>query len=68
MVGVQSHYRELWRCGPLIAFKTQMEGWKMLESPESKTLRGGGIEAQVLIVSMDSFKVTGQVNDLKERE
>jgi hypothetical protein len=46
-----------------IAFQTQMEGWKMLESPENKTMKGGGIEAEVLIVSMDAFKVTGPVTE-----
>jgi hypothetical protein len=37
----------------------------MFRSSQKKTLRGGGIEAEVIITSHESFKVTGHVKEIK---
>ena len=35
--------------------------YRMLTTPETKTLKGGGIQAEVSITSEDSFRVIGEV-------
>jgi hypothetical protein len=36
----------------------------MTTSPETKTLKGGGIQAEVFVASEDSFSVFGEVKDI----
>ena len=36
----------------------------MTTSPETKTLKGGGIRAEVFVTSEDSFSVSGEVKDI----
>jgi len=36
----------------------------MLTTPESKTLKGGGIEADVSLTSEESFSVIGEVKGI----
>ena len=47
-----------------VEFESRGEAWTMTAEPESKTLKGGGIEAQVLVLSEDSFSVTGPIRDI----
>ena len=47
-----------------LEFEKTSEAWDMFHSPEKKTLKGGGIQAEVLVVSVDSFRVTGALNDI----
>lgn len=47
-----------------LEFENRADAWKMTSAPESKTLKGGGIEAQVLVLSEHSFSVTGPIKDI----
>ena len=47
-----------------LEFENRVGVWQMTTGPESKTLSGGGIEAQVLVLSEDSFSVTGPIKDI----
>lgn len=47
-----------------LEFENRADGWAMVQSPENKTLTGGGIQAEVLLISTDSFGVTGEVKDI----
>ena len=47
-----------------IEFRNMSEGWRMFNSSAKKTLKGGGIEAEVFIASLDSFRVAGPLNDV----
>lgn len=49
--------------GSLEFFNTA-DAWKMTVQGQKVTLRGAGIEAQVLCTSMDSYVVTGPVADV----
>jgi hypothetical protein len=46
-----------------IEFKDQHQAWAAMDG-ELRTLEGGGIQASVYIASMDTFKVTGPVNEI----
>jgi hypothetical protein len=46
-----------------LEFENAHDAWNMTNSPEKKKLKGGGIEADVLVVSEDSFCVTGPIKD-----
>lgn len=46
-----------------ISFETDTEAWAAADG-KKRTLRGAGIEAEVYVVSTDSFKVTGPVRDV----
>ena len=47
-----------------LEFETRGDAWNMTNTPESKTLRGGGIQAEVLVISEDSFETTGPIVDI----
>lgn len=47
-----------------LEFESRSEAWAMTESGENKTLKGGGIQAEVLVISIDSFRVTGAIKDI----
>ncbi len=47
-----------------IQFKSRGDSWSAVAEGSAKTLEGGGIRAQVIVVSSDSFTVTGPVTDL----
>ena len=47
-----------------IEFKNMKEAWRIFNSSAKKTLRGGGIEAEVFIASLDSFRVAGPLNEI----
>jgi hypothetical protein len=46
-----------------IEFEKTAEASSFFESIGSATLRGGGIEAQILVLSLDQFRVTGPVTE-----
>jgi hypothetical protein len=45
-------------------FESRGDAWKMTSTPESKTLAGGGIKAEVLVISEVWFKTTGPIVDI----
>ena len=47
-----------------IEFRNTSEGWRMFNSSAKKTLKGGGIVAEVFVASLDTFRVAGPVNDI----
>jgi hypothetical protein len=47
-----------------LEFKNISDAWAMLRSPETKTLRGGGIQAEVIVETAESFEVIGSVEDI----
>ena len=47
-----------------IEFRNMREGWRMFSSSAKMTLKGGGIESEVFIASLDSFRVAGPLNDV----
>jgi hypothetical protein len=47
-----------------IQFEKTGEAFSFFNSGGSGLLRGGGIEAQIMLVSLDKFDVTGPVKDL----
>lgn len=49
--------------GGSVAFQTASEAWAASDG-KKRTLRGGGIEAEIYVESTDTFKVTGPVKDL----
>lgn len=46
-----------------IEFKDTNQAWSAMNG-ELKTLTGGGIQANVYVVTINTFKVTGPVNDI----
>lgn len=47
-----------------IQFDSRNDSWAATADGTIKTLEGGGIRAQVLVVSSEKFAVTGPVTDL----
>ena len=47
-----------------LEFSNSADAHRMLTTPESKTLKGGGIQAEVSITSEDTFLVIGDVKDI----
>jgi hypothetical protein len=47
-----------------LQFENRADAWHMTSGPENKTLKGGGIEAQVLVLSEQKFSVTGPITDI----
>jgi len=50
-----------------IEFKNSSEAFTFSESSGSALLRGGGIEAKINILSLDTFQVTGPVTDIPKK-
>lgn len=49
-----------------IRFSNQHEGFAATAEGTPKTLKGGGIQAKVIVISQSRFKVTGPVEDATE--
>jgi hypothetical protein len=47
-----------------LVFESRSDAWSMTNTPDSKTLVGGGVRAEVLVISEDSFKTTGPIVDI----
>ena len=47
-----------------LEFESMGDAWAMTESTESKTLRGGGIQAEVILLSAEKFVTTGAIKDI----
>jgi hypothetical protein len=47
-----------------LEFESGSDAWNMTSMPESKTLVGGGIRAEVIVMSENSFKTTGPIVDI----
>jgi hypothetical protein len=48
-----------------LEFASNADADLMFSSRHSQTLKGGGIEAEVFVISYRSFKVTGPIKDAK---
>lgn len=46
-----------------ISFRSQHEGYAATAEGTPKILKGGGIQAKVIVISQTRFKVTGPVED-----
>lgn len=47
-----------------LEFTNVADARRMITTPETKTLKGGGIQAEVSIITEDSFSVIGEVKNL----
>ncbi|MFZ1939226.1 MAG: hypothetical protein WAU67_09040 [Terracidiphilus sp.] len=47
-----------------LEFMNIAAAYRMLTAPETKTLKGGGIQAEVSITTEDSFSVIGEVKNI----